>query len=369
MELPLKELSGLLNNGQHILIVGPTDPSIDVVCSAAAWQIFLLNQKKQADIVFGGKKPDLKFLPSAVNLHSDINDLNKFKIILNVAQTKVKQLSYDLNDKELVIDIVPEGGIFESHDLRTEKGDYTYNLILVLGAVDLESLGSIYRDNRHFFQTVPIINLDRQLLNENFGQLNIIEAKATSIAEMSYYALQKHLTKDIATCLLAGLIAATNSFQSMQVTPQVLELASNLLVKGAERQQIIEALYRTKDIKTLKNWGKVLSRLQKQEQIISSYLQHGEIEKLPMDLQELVQDLILSTPNTLAATIFYQLDFQRTEVWLYTVKNINALDLSKDLNGQGNRHFVTFVLEKDLETTRQLVLDGLKEKLKLLTSF
>ena len=63
MDLPLKELSSLLNTGQNILIVGPAEPSIDVVCSAAAWQIFLLNQKKQADIVFSGKKSELKFLP------------------------------------------------------------------------------------------------------------------------------------------------------------------------------------------------------------------------------------------------------------------------------------------------------------------
>ena len=369
MELPLKELSGLLNNGQHILIVGPTDPNIDVICSAAAWQTFLINQKKQADVVMIGGKSDLKFLPSTFTLTDTISDLNKFKIKLDVTKTKVKQLSYDINDSELVIDIVPEGGVFSGNDLKAETGDYKYNLILALGAIDLESLGSVYQDNRHFFEQVPIINIDRQILNENFGQLNIIDPKATSIAEISYYALQKHLTKDLATCILGGMIAATNSFQSMQVTPQVLELASLLLIKGAERQQIIEALYRTKDIKTLKNWGKVLSRLQKQDAIISSYLQHNEAEALPMDLQELVRDLILSTPNVLVATIFYQLDFSKTEVWLYTASNVNALDLSKDLAATGNRRFVRFIVEKDLENTRQLVVNGLQEKLKLLHTF
>lgn len=369
MELPLKELSGLLNNGQNILIIGPTDPSVDVICSAVAWQIFLINQKKQADIVLVGKKPELKFLPSTVTILNSIKDLNKFKIILDVSKTKLKQLSYDINENELIVDIVPEGGVFHSSDLRSETGEYKYNLVLVLGALDLESLGSVYQDNHHFFQSVPIINIDRQILNENFGQLNIVDPKATSIAEISYHALQKHLNKDLATCLLGGLIAATNSFQSIQVTPQVLELASQLLVKGAERQQIVESLYRTKDIKTLKNWGKVLSRLQKQDAVISSYLQHGEVEALPTDLQELVRDLILSTAETLVATIFYQLDFDQTEVWLYTVNNVNALDLSKDLLGQGTRHFASFIVDKDLETTRKLVLASIKEKLKLLHNF
>lgn len=369
MDLPLKELSSLLNTGQNILIVGPADPSIDVICSAAAWQIFLLNQKKQADIVLVGKKSELKFLPSVVSITDGVSDLNKFKIILDVSKTKVSQLSYDVSDTELIIDIVPAGGIFHATDLKSEVGEYKYNLVLVLGSLDLESLGSVYHDHRHFFQSVPIINIDRQILNENFAQLNIVDTKATSIAEISYYALQKHLTKDIATCLLGGLIAATNSFQSLQVTPQVLELASNLLVKGAERQQIIESLYRTKDIKTLKNWGQILSRLHKQGQLISSYLQHEELEQVPVDLQELVKDLILATPDTLAAVIFYQLDFQKTEVWLYTVKNINALDLSKDFSGEGNRHFVKMVIDKDLANAQQLIIESVNNKLKALHTF
>lgn len=369
MELPLQELSGLLNNGQHILIVGPSDPNIDVICSAAAWQIFLLGQKKQVDIVLVGKKPALKFLPSTVTISETITDLNKFKIRLDVSKIKVKQLSYDISDTELVVDIVPEGGVFLSSDLKSETGEYKYNLILALGALDLESLGSIYQTNRDFFHSVPIINIDRQILNENFGQLNIVDPKSTSVSEISYYALQKHLTKDLATCILGGIIAATNSFQSIQVTPQVLELASLLLVKGAERQQIIESLYRTKDIKTLKNWGKILSRLQKQDAVISSYLQHDEAKSLPTDLQELVRDLILATPNALVACIFYQLDFHKTEVWLYTVNNVNALDLSKDLAGQGTRHFASFIVDKDLENTRQLVVSGIQEKLKVLHHF
>ena len=51
---------------------------------------------------------------------------------MDVTKVKVKQLSYDINDSDLVIDIVPEGGVFSSSDLKAEVGDYKYNLIFIL---------------------------------------------------------------------------------------------------------------------------------------------------------------------------------------------------------------------------------------------
>ncbi|MFA5126852.1 MAG: hypothetical protein WC465_02505 [Patescibacteria group bacterium] len=369
MELPLKELTNLLKSSQRILLTGPQDPSIDVICSAAAWQIFLWSQNKQADIVLAGSLTPLKFLPGRVQISSGISDLNKFKISVDISKTKVKQLSYDVLDDFLVIDILPLGGNFRESDIKFSQGDYKYDLVIVLGAINHDALGQINSGHRHFFQNVPVINIDRQVLNENYGQLNIVESTATSLSEISYYALQTGIDKEMATCLLAGLMAATNSFQSAQVTPQVLELASQLIVKGADQPQIVETLYRTKDLKTLKNWGRILSRLQKKENILSSYLQHDEVEKLPLDFSELVRDLILSTPQAQVAMIFYQMDFDTTEVWLYAISNINALDLTRGLGGLGQRHFAKFAVHKPLDESRQLVIERIQEKLKIINSF
>lgn len=368
MELPLKQLSKILSSSRRILITGPQNPDIDTLGSAVAWWIFLSKQNKTVDIVFDSKVSKPKFLPTNVEINHELNNISKFKIVLDVSKTQVKQLSYDLKGDKLHINIVPEDGVFSSRDVDTDQGDYKYDLVISLGATNLESLGAVFTEHRHFFHNTAIINIDRSVLNENFGTLDIIESSATSLAEISHEALKKFLDKDIATCLLAGMIASTNSFQSPRVNPHTLELASELIIKGADREGIIESLYRTKDIGTLKNWGRVLSRLQRHDNIISSHLQHDESDDLPQDFQEMIRDLILATPNSQVAIIFYQLELNRTEAWLYTINNINALELTKDIQGRGDRKFAKVLVEEDMEKTKDLITKKIAKKLKVINS-
>lgn len=366
MEISSKELNNLLSKAKHILILGPEDPSIDVVSTAAAWQIFLRAQGKMADICLQGKYQVWNFFPNDVEIKKDLSGANKFQIILNTSQVKVKQLSYDLLDQELRINILPDNGNFASDDVKIEKGSLSYDLVLTLGVNNLENLGQIFAEHRQFFHHTTIINIDRSILNENFAQLNIVELNSTSLAEISYHFFQDKLNKDLATCLLAGIISATNSFQSPLVTPELLEIASSLIVSGAERQKIIESLYRTKDIMTLKNWGRILSRLKQKGQVIYSHLEHADIESLPQDFQELVKDLILSTPNTRVAIIFYQVELEITEAWLYGIDNVNVLDLVRDLNPQGSKSIAKININLPLDKARDVLVARVDESSKLL---
>lgn len=368
MDLPLTQLSKILSSAKRVLITGSENPNVDVISTAMAWGLFLTKQKKQVDLVFDGQIAKLKFLPTSLSINKELSNLSKFRIILDISKTKVKQLSYDLKDNQLEINIVPDNGSFSSEDVKTEKGNYKYDLVICLGASSLEALGNVFNEHRHFFHQTPIINLDKSVLNENYGQLNIIEASATSLAEISYQVLQKYLDQEMATVLLAGMISATNSFQSSQVTPETLELASQLIIAGADRDMIIDTLYRTKNINTLKNWGRVLSRLSKEGNIIVSFLKHDEFDNLPQDFKEMVKDLILSTPGAQVACIFYQVELNKTEVWLYTIDNINALELTKDLEATGYKSFVKIVLEKDLNSSKELILEVLKKRLSIINN-
>ncbi|MCB9802911.1 hypothetical protein H6761_02755 [Candidatus Nomurabacteria bacterium] len=364
----LEQLKKMLNQADQILLTGPENPNVDVLSTAAAWAIFLLSKNKKVNLVFSGHLPRVDFLPANLDFEDKLEAFGKFKILVDLKKTKIKQLSYDVKDDILAIDLLPEGGFLNPADIKSFSEDYRYDLIISFGAQNLQSLGATFAQAREFFHQKPIINIDRQVANENFGQLNIVETTATSLAEVSHQFLQKNLNPEIATALLAGMISATNSFQSAQVTPQTLDLASALIISGADRAKVIEVLYRTKNIDVLKVWGKVLSRISKKGNIISSYLEHQEVENLPDDFQELVRDLILSTPQSQVAVIFYQLDFESTEVWLYSKNNIDALALVKNWSGEGSRQFAKFSIAKQIDLAQEEVLEHLQAKLKLINN-
>ena len=368
MNLPLKELSKILNSYKNILLTGPANPKIDVLSTALAWNIFLTLKNKKVDLFFSGQVMSLPFLKEEEKIKKDFNLLNNFKIILDISETKVKKLDYNIEGSELHIDITPQKGTFKAEHIKTERGEYKYDLIISFGASNLEDLGDIFIKNNNFFYDIPLINLDNSLINNNFGQLNIVKGSSTSLAEISYYILEKNLNKDISTALLSGMISATNSFQSSQVTPTTLELASNLISKGADRENIVKHLYRTKDINTLKSWGKVLSRLKQNKYIISSFLKYNEIKSIPQDFKEMIKELILVTNSAQVALIFYQLELTKTEVWIYTINNIDALSLTEELEGNGKYNFSKVIIDKNLEATQKLVLKHIANKINIINS-
>lgn len=366
MEFSHSQLKTLLTDARRILLTGPETANLDVLATALAWSIFLTKEKKDFDLVLADTKNKLNFIKLPYKVETDLQPQGKFQILLDINKTKVKQLSYDVKDDKLVIDIVPEQGVFTDQDVTSKNTDYLYDLILVFGASNLNVLGETFLKHTEFFYQTKIINLDRTLANENFGTFNLVDTAVTSLGEMSYEFLKENLDKEMATLLLTSMIAATNSFQSAQVKPQTLEIASALLVAGADRPKIIEFLYRTKDIAMLKTWGKVLARLQKKSGILFSYLEHQEKNHLPEDFLDLIKNLILTTPNTDLALIFYQLDFETTEVWLYSKANINAVDLSREWTGLGDKNFVKFLLASNLKDSQETVLGELENKLSLI---
>jgi len=367
MNLPLKELSKILNSYENILLTGPANPNIDVISTALAWNIFLSLKNKKVDLFFSGKVINLPFLDTK-KIKKDIDIINNFKIILDITNKEVDKLDYNIDGNELYIDIISKKGALKEENIKLKEEDYKYDLIISFGASNLKQLGNVFEEHDKFFHNTPVINLDNSLINENFGQLNIVKGSSTSLSEISYYILEKNLNKEISTALLSGMISATNSFQSSQVTPSTLELASNLITKGAEREKIIENLYRTKNINTLKSWGKVLSRLKQKKYIISSFLRHQEIEKIPQDFEEMIKELILSTNSAQVAIIFYQLELNKTEAWIYTIDNIDALDLTRELQGSGRYNFSRVIIDKNIENSKKSILKHIEDKISIINN-
>ena len=119
-----------------------------------------------------------------------------------------------------------------------------------------------------FFE-VPLINIDHQSSNENFGQINLVDVTASSTSEIVSRTLEQNypeaLDEEVANCLLTGLISATNSFQENSTTPKTLLAAANLMDKGAKQQEIIRWLYKTQSFNALKLWGRVMAKLKLEE--------------------------------------------------------------------------------------------------------
>ena len=363
-----------ITKAQNILIVFPEGEG-DALASALALFIFLKNLNKTVDVAANTNSSlgdPLQFLPSYHDIKRDLNNLRQFIVSINIHQAKIKQIKYTLNQETLNFIISPKQGWFKSEDVSSRAGQFKYDLIITIGANDLESLGEIYDSAVEFFYKTPLINLDRQSTNEDFGQINLVDLNAVANAEILFYFLKNYrqdlIDEDVATCLLAGIIIQTKNFKTSNLTPRILLTASKLISLGARREEIVKNLYRSRSLSSLKLWGKLLNNLNslKNNKIIWSILKAQDIKQSggnSNDLEDVIEELIANVPQTKVIIVFYEDRKDRTKIIAYTLKNINALDLFKKYSPNGNHKIVRFSLKQNLTEVTDKIISELKERL------
>ncbi len=95
------------------------------------------------------------------------------------------------------------------------------------------------------------------------GDVNIIDSKRSSVCEIIYRFFNFFhfkITKEIATSLMLGILGDTGSFQHANTSTDVMNIASDLMKKGAQLSRIVEVVFANKKISTLKLWGKAFEK-------------------------------------------------------------------------------------------------------------
>ncbi len=370
-----EQIKETVEKSNTILIATAKKYNTDAIAASLALAMFLEKQNKRVKVVCAGYNllPAHNFLPKSEEIVSDLTSLRKFIISLDVKKNKVEELSYDIKDDKLNIYITPKSGFYEERDISTSSGGFAYDLIFALNTPDLDSLDQIYEENREFFYQKPIINIDHNPENEYYGQVNHVDLTATSISEI-IFDLLKHFREElidehIATNLLTGIISNTKSFQSPQVTPRTLSIASHLIASGARREEIVKNLYRTKSISTLKLWGRALARLRADvnNRVVWTIINKEDFDKSQAkerDLRGVIDELIINTPEAKIVFILYEKGDNHVYGIVSTEEKLDALEVLKRFNPKGTKDFTEFVLKnKTLEEAEKIILEDLRKNI------
>lgn len=109
----------------------------------------------------------------------------------------------------------------------------------------------------------PVLNIDHHASNDMYGKVNLVESGAASTTQIIYHLLKFcgfKIDRGIATCLLNGLYYDTGSFMHSNTNSAVLEVAADLMWKGADTRTIAKKQFHTMPVSQLKVYGKILER-------------------------------------------------------------------------------------------------------------
>lgn len=174
--------------------------------------------------------------------------------------------------------------------IKNEGQDINYDMAIVVDCPNIKRVASSYI---HFIEEAgSVAQFDHHLNNSMFGDYNVVNSASPACAQILVSSLEYlniEISKEVATCLIAGIITDTGGFRFNTVTAETFEFAGWALTKGVNISQIYKDVMMTKTKAQFEAEKLAISRIEffADEKITFTYFTKEDEEKLKIQSGEL----------------------------------------------------------------------------------
>lgn len=245
--------------------------------------------------------------------------------------------------------------------------DTEHDLILVVDSGDLKYAG-VDKHMANLKHEPTIINIDHHATNQRFGHHNLVIPTASSTTEIIYYFFKKNniaIDKKMAGAIMLGLITDTENFTNPGTTVSSFTVASDLIHKGANFNLLKTLFLKNKSIPSLKLWGTVLSRLEKNEELDIVYTFVTQNDLISNNASEVEIEGITNFLNNLnegrASLILKELPDGKIKSSFRTTRDdFDASAIAKAFGGGGHKKAAGFTVDGTIDEVLNKVWNTLK---------
>jgi bifunctional oligoribonuclease and PAP phosphatase NrnA len=237
------------------------------------------------------------------------------------------------------------------------------DLILALDSSDAARGGEAYLSALR--EGVQTICIDHHITNTQFADLNIVMVDAAATTEALYRLLPDwglDLDRDMALCLLTGLVTDTLCFRTANVTSQVMQVAADLMAAGADLSLVTSQTVNRRSIEAVAYWGHLLTTLQLDEHVASVFARANGRQAAGFGIRgdaSIVTLLITAVEADMAASFVEQED-GRVEISLRAKPNFDVSEIALSLGGGGHPAAAGCTVAGPLDEAMERVLGLLK---------
>ena len=242
MKIISSKIKSAIESANNIAVICHKNPDGDALGSATALSTALNHWQKKNIIFCTTPAPDyFDWLPGLNKLETD--------------QNIIKNNQFD------VIIILDSGSLsYAGIDKLIESLDYKHTLV----------------------------NVDHHNSNTNYGDLNYVDETSSSTCEIIYELIRQWkipMNKDVATCLLNGIMTDTGMLTNPATSDTTLSIASDLMKFGANIYKISQYNIRNKSNNLLNLWGVAMQRLIHNKDIgcATTYITEEDFTKHKLD--------------------------------------------------------------------------------------
>ena len=307
-------------------------------------------EKAETFVVLAHENPDGDAVGSALGVCTFLKELGKTDI--------------DVLFKEYpeTFDFLPNSDM-----IKQESTFERYDMAIV---VDCPNSDRVSKEYRKFIENAKIIvQFDHHLRNSMFGDYNVVNPVAPACSQILVSALEYlkiDISKDVATCLLAGIITDTGGFRFNSTTAETFEFAAWCLSKGINVAKVYKEAMMTKTITQFKAEKLALDRLEffNDDKITFTYITKQDIDELGIKSGEL--DGIAGVGITIKdveVAIFAREKDDGFKI-SFRSNNIDVSDICMLFGGGGHKLAAGCQIDSSIEEVRKAVVEETIKHLK-----
>jgi len=313
-------VTNALDNAKNILIISHVNPDGDTLGASVAMFLALSKKYPQKEIVV----TSLNFVPE---LYEFIPSVDKITFIENINRDK-------LFDVAIAVDVA-------SKDRMTK-------------ALNL-------------FENSKIkINIDHHKTNNLYGNINLVEADASSASEVVFKFLKNsgfEIDEDIAVCIYTGIMTDTGSFKYENTSKKTFEIASELISLGANPCKISQAYYdcRPKAMVSLHAYAVCNATFLFNDKVAYTYITEDIFEKCHAKDEHTdgIAELLRQVKTVELAFVLKETEIGHTKISMRS-KLIDCAKLCEKYNGGGHAHAAGCTIKRPPKIALDKLLEDIK---------
>ncbi len=215
-----------------------------------------------------------------------------------------------------------------------------FDLLITLDCSDLNRLGSCkyVSDNSSY-----IINIDHHKSNDYFGDINIVDSKASSAGELVFKLLKNMNTdidKEIATCLYVSISTDTGSFKYDNTSSFTHNVAAELLEKDINKNEITTQIYQNRSLSKTKLFIKSINSMEMylNNKIGVVIVTQDMLKSCDADIKDVdgIVEFVRDISSVEVACILKELDSNEIKVGLRSKTDIDVAEICEKFRGGGH---------------------------------
>ena len=305
--------------------------------------------ENSSNLITGHINPDGDALGSAL----------AFKLILDSKGVE-SDVSFDMKGN------VPSNLNHLPIDLILDRPKNNYENVYVFDCGNSERLGDL---EEIALNSARVIVVDHHI-NPSFGDIQVIDSNAASTTQVLFREILSAkiaIDKNIANCLMTGLITDTGRFQYSNTDNEVFEIASKLMLSGAELTSISDNIYGSIPLNAIKLQSEVLNRIElyEDEELVVSYVLQEDYQNYNIDSSE-TDFLIDSIRLVKESNIALLLKEQQDKSFKGSLRSRNELDVQQIASlfgGGGHKAASGFSTNLSMEEIKNKVKNAINSQI------